>query len=111
MVAELKRMERERGQRDKMEALIGFSQHESAVGFFDVEVGGRRERLDTAFGTRTVPQKNDDQLAQGDEAANGEETKEGRRRFKEETTRCGSPGTREARGSQETDAGEKSQRS
>ena len=68
--------------------------------------GLRREGLDTAHGTRTAPQGGcDDQLAQGDEATNGEETTEGERRSKEETKRCAPRSTREARGGQETDAG------
>ena len=47
----------------------------------------------------------DGQSAQDDEAANGEENTEVRRRPKEETQRLGAFGTRDVRGGQETDAG------
>ena len=69
-------------ERDTMEAQIRIPQQRSAGGCSDVEVGGRREGLDTAYGTRTAPQGGcDDQSASDDEAADGDE--------KEETERLG----------------------
>ena len=52
MVAERQRMGYEQGpgKRDKMEAQMWVSQQTSAAGQSDVEVGGKRERLDTAYG-------------------------------------------------------------
>ena len=41
------------GERDKMEAQSRISQQRSAVGHSDVELGGRREGLDTANGAQT----------------------------------------------------------
>ena len=53
------------------------------MGHSDVEVSGRREGLDTAHGTMTAPQgRCDGQPASDDEAANGEESTERRRRSK-----------------------------
>ena len=72
---------------------------------FLIEVGGRREGLDTAHGTRTAPRGGrDDQSASDDDAANGEGNTEKRRHSKFETKRPGAFGTRDARGGQETDA-------
>ena len=80
MVAEQERVTHDDGPdlRYTMEALIRIPQQRSAVRHHDVEVGGRRERLDTAYGTRTAPQgRRDGQSAHDDdETADGEKDKE-----------------------------------
>ena len=64
MVAEQEQVEHEEGK-----AKLGFHNR----GYSDVEVGGRRERLDTAYGTRTASQgRCDDQPPEDDEAADGQ---------------------------------------
>ena len=62
-------------ERDKMETQVRVPQQRSAVGYSDVEVGGRRKRLDTAHGTRTAPQgRCDHQSPENDEATDGAPT-------------------------------------
>ena len=76
MVAEQKRTghEKRSSERDKMEAQIRIPQQRSAVGYSDVEMGGRRGGLDTASDTKPAPQGGrDDQPPENDEAADGEE--------------------------------------
>ena len=91
-------------QRHTMEVQIRIPQQRSAVEHADVELGGRRERLDTAHGTRVGPQgTRDDQSAHDDDTSGGKKNRERRRRNDEETKRPGTLGNREARGGQEID--------
>ena len=65
-------------QRYTKEAHIRISQQRSAAGLRDVKVGGRRERLDQAYGTKTRPKRRrDDQSAHDDETGDGEQGREG----------------------------------